>query len=72
MTINVTDWVTGEIVWYAHLLDRKPKKDQPESEAGPHADVSIRGLTGDQIAQRLTGKLRAYVSQLESEEGGKK
>ncbi len=71
MTINVTDWVTGQTVWYAHLLNRKAKKDELEVPAGPHADLFVRGMTPDQIAQRLTAKLREYVSGLEKTEGRK-
>lgn len=71
MTINITDWVTGENVWYAHLIDRRAKKDETEVAAGPHTDVFIRGLTLDQVAQRLTAKLREYVAELEKPEGGK-
>lgn len=65
------DWVTGESVWYAHLLDRKVKKDEMEIPAGPHTDLFVRGMTTDQVAQRLTARLREYVTQLEKTEGGK-
>ncbi len=71
MTINITDWVTGENVWYAHLLDRRAKKDETGVEPGPHTDVFIRGLSPDQIAQRLTAKLRDYVAELEKAEGSR-
>jgi hypothetical protein len=70
-TITVTDWVTGETLWSAHLLNRKPKKDEPPSPAGPNTNIFIRDMTPDQIAQRVTARLREYVGQLEQREGSK-
>ncbi len=70
-TINVVDWVTGENLWYAHLLDRKPRKDDLDVPAGPHTDIFVRGMAPDQIAQRLTARLREYVSQLERSSAGR-
>ena len=63
--MSVLDWVTGERLWYAHLLNKKPKKDEGEIPAGPHTDIYTRGMTTDQIAMKLTTKLREYVSELE-------
>jgi len=65
-TINVLDWVTSERVWYAHLIDKKFKREvDAEIPAGPHTDVYVRGLTPDQTAMKLLTRLREYVAQLE-------
>ncbi len=65
-TINVLDWVTGERLWYAHLIDKKFKREvDAEIPAGPHTDVYVRGLTPDQTAMKLVTRLREYVAQLE-------
>ena len=67
LTINVTDWITGDEVWYAHLFDKRAPKGEADSlPAGPHADLFVHGMTPDQIAQRVVSKLREYVTQLEA------
>jgi hypothetical protein len=72
VTISVVDWATGERLWYAHLLNKKFKKEEnAEMPAGPHTDIYTRGLTPDQVAMKAVTKLRQYVAQLESEAGGK-
>lgn len=63
--MNVVDWVTGERLWYAHLINKKAKKEESEVPAGPHTDIYTRGMTPDQIAMKLTTKLHEYVSELE-------
>jgi len=65
MAIHVVDWVTRESLWHAHLLDKKPKKDEPDPPLGPHTDIFTRGMTPDQIAQKLVANLRGYVTELE-------
>ncbi len=72
MTVTVTDWISGERLWYAHLLDRKPKKDEGDIPSGPHTDLFIRGFAPDQIAQKLTTTLHTYVSELERAESSKR
>lgn len=65
-TVNVLDWVTGERLWYAHLIDKKFKREvDAEIPAGPHTDVYIGGLTPDQTAMKLVTRLREYVTELE-------
>lgn len=59
------DWVTNENLWLVHLLDRKPKKDELDLPVGQHTDIFTRDLAPDQIAQKLSTKLREYVSELE-------
>lgn len=68
ISISVIDWVTGEFLWHADILDRKPKKDEPEAPAGPRTRIFARGLTPDQLALKVTTKLREYVTELEKAE----
>ncbi len=70
-TVTVVDWVTNTPLWQADILDRKAKKDEPEPPAGPDTEVYARGLTSDQLAQRLMSKLRDYVEQLQRTEAAK-
>jgi hypothetical protein len=65
VTISVVDWVTGEWLWYAHLIDKKPKKADLEQPASPHTDIFTRGMTPDQVAMKITTRLREYVDALE-------
>lgn len=67
-TIVVFDWVTNDVLWRAELLDKKPKKDQPEPPAGPRTEIYARGLKPDQLAEKVTTKLREYVAELEKAE----
>ena len=70
-SISVTDWVTNEVLWQADILDRKQKKDEANPPAGPHTTIFARDLTPDQLAQKVTAKLREYVSELEKTRAGK-
>ncbi len=72
VSINVLDWVSGERLWYVHLLNRKPPKDESELPSGPHTDIYARGLTSNQLAVKITSKLREYVTELSKAEGGKR
>ena len=65
VSVSVVDWVTGETLWHADLLDRKPKKNEPEPPAGPRTRIFTRCLTSEQLAHRITEKVRQYVSELE-------
>jgi hypothetical protein len=71
LSISVLDWVTNQTLWHVQLINRKPKKDEPESPPGPHTSLLIRGLPPEQIAETLTRKLRQYVQQLERTESSK-
>ncbi len=70
ISVTVTDWVTRETLWHADLLNRKQKKDEADPPAGPHAKIFARGLTPDQLALKITTKLREYVSGLEKGQAG--
>lgn len=65
VTISVVDWVTNERLWYVHLIDKRPKKEDLEQPSGPHNDIFTRGMTPDQIAMKITTRLREYVTELE-------
>ncbi len=71
LSIRVVDWVTNQTLWDVELVDRKPKKEEPESPPGPHTGLLVRGLKPDQIAQTVIQQLREYVEQLERTEGSK-
>lgn len=67
-TVTVTDWVTGQLVWQAEIIDRKPKRDE---DLPPGNDVKIRaaGFSGDQLAQAIVRELRKYVDHLAAQPG---
>jgi len=71
LSIKVVDWVSNRTLWDVELLDRKPKKDEPELPLGPHSSLLVRGLKPEEIAQTVTGMLRQYVEQLERTESSK-
>jgi hypothetical protein len=70
-SISVASWVTNEVLWQADVLDRKQKKDEADPPAGPHTKIFARDLTPDQLAQKITRKLREYVSEVEKTSSGK-
>ncbi len=65
LSVRVVDWVTNQTLWHVDLLDRKRGKDEAERPPGAHALIFARGMTSDQIAQKLVAKLREYVGELE-------
>ena len=71
LSIKVVDWVSNQILWDVQLLDRKPKKDEPESSPSPHASLLTHDLKPEEIAQTVIRMLRQYVDQLERAEGSK-
>jgi hypothetical protein len=71
-SISVIQWVSSQPVWYADILDRKPKKDETDLPAGPKTKIFAHAMTSDQIAQRIVAKLREYEEGLEKSGGGKK
>jgi hypothetical protein len=71
-SISVIDWATGQTVWRADILDRKPKKDEADLPAGPQTKIFARGMTADQLAQKVVDKLKEYERELEQSAGGKK
>jgi hypothetical protein len=69
-SIAVVDWVSGDRLWSAAILDKKPdqsKTDQPAPSAS--IEIQARGVTPDQLALKITGDLRRYVEHLESAAG---
>ena len=67
-SIIVTDWVTGDHVWQADILDRKPNRNDV-SAPGEDAEIRARGLSSQQLAQAITRELRRYVDHLSSQRG---
>jgi hypothetical protein len=70
-SISVIGWVSGQPVWQADILDRKPKKDDADLPAGPQTKIFARALTSDQIADKVVAKLKEYEEGLEKSGGGK-
>jgi hypothetical protein len=64
--IVVTDWVTGEVLWRADLLNRKGNNDEPK--LGPETEIYAKGLGYDEVAAIAIRRLRKYVSQLEAKQ----
>jgi len=71
ISVSVIDWVTDRPLWHADILNRKQKKDELDPPAGPHTQIFARDMTPDQLAQKLTARLREYVTELEKNPGGK-
>ena len=71
ISISVVDWVTNQPVWYADILNRKQKKDEATPPAGPQTKIFARAMTSDQLAQKVTAKLKEYEEALEKSAGGK-
>ena len=69
LSVTVVDWVTNERLWEAEILNKKPKSQDAEPSPGPETQVYARGLKPDQLAQKLTRKLRDYVETLEKAQG---
>jgi hypothetical protein len=65
LSIRVVDWVTNQTLWNGELVNRKPKKDEPELPPGPQTSLLVRGLTPEELAQTVARKFREYVEQLE-------
>ena len=66
LTITVVDWAANEAVWQADVLDRKPKKEESGAPVnGPEVEIDAHGLKPDELAQKITRKLRDYVEELE-------
>ena len=65
-SIDVVDWVSGERLWSATLLDKKPVQKGEQPPPGPTLEIDARGMTPDQLALKITNSLRHYVEQLGS------
>jgi len=71
VSIDVVNWVTGDRIWHAEVLNRKQNKDEPDPPAGPETKIFARDMTPDQIAMKVTRTLQAYVTELEKTGGAK-
>lgn len=65
-SIDVVDWVSGERLWTADLLDKKIDQNESQPAPGPKLEIRAHGMTSDQLALKITDELRRYVSQLEA------
>ncbi|MGH9328705.1 MAG: hypothetical protein ACRD2B_18715 [Terriglobia bacterium] len=70
LSITLVDWVTGEKLWQADILN-SGLKNNANSPPGPEAKIDARHMTPDQIAQRCATDLRRYVTQLEQQQAKK-
>jgi hypothetical protein len=71
LSISVIEWVTNQPVWSADIMDRKQKKDEADLPAGPQTKIFARGMTSDQLAQKVVAKLKEYEEGLEKPAGRK-
>ena len=70
-SIKVLDWVTGALLWQADIVDKKPKKDEPDAPPGRHAEILARGLSTGQLGAKIARAFREYVESLERTEGSR-
>lgn len=68
LSIILDDWVTGQQVWKADIMDQKPKRNE-NNPPGPDAEINAGGLSSQQVAQAVTRELRRYVDDLSSQSG---
>jgi hypothetical protein len=71
VSISVIEWVTSQPVWHVDILDRNPKKDEATPPAGPQTKIFARGMTSDQLAQKIVAMVRKYEEGLEKLPAGK-
>jgi hypothetical protein len=71
ISISVVDWVTGQALWEADVMNRNPKKDAAAPPPGPQTQIFARDMTSDQLAQKVVAMLRKYEEGLEKPPAGK-
>lgn len=71
ISITVIDWVSNQPLWQADILDRKQKKNEADPPAGPLTKIFARSMTSDQLAMKITQKLKEYEVELERNGGMK-
>jgi hypothetical protein len=71
ISISVIAWVTSQPVWHADIMNRNPKKNEATPPAGPETKIFARGMTSDQLAQKVIAMLRRYEEGLEKPAAGK-
>jgi hypothetical protein len=64
LSLTVVNWVTGQRLWEAKVLNRRAKKGS-NPPLGPQTEIDARNLKPDQVAERCVTLLRKYVDQLE-------
>ncbi|MDE3179076.1 MAG: hypothetical protein KGM47_05385 [Acidobacteriota bacterium] len=65
LSVTLVNWVTGERLWQADILDSGPKKNQPPPPPGPRTEIYARHMKPDEIAERCTNALQRYVESIE-------
>ncbi|HTV53753.1 MAG TPA: hypothetical protein VMI06_02440 [Terriglobia bacterium] len=65
LSLTITNWVTGNKVWEAKILNRSRKKDE-SPPIGPETEIDARNMKPDQVAERCVTLLRQYVDKLEA------
>jgi hypothetical protein len=68
LSLTVVNWVTGDRLWEAKVLNRSRKKDE-NHPAGPETEIDARNMKPDQVAERCVTLLREYVDRLEAKDG---
>lgn len=63
LAFTIVNWVTGEKLWEAQVLNRSRKKDT-HSSPGPKTEIYARKMNPDQVAERCVTLLREYVTQI--------
>jgi hypothetical protein len=63
--IDVTNWVTGDVLWSADIVDKKPKKNEEPATART-TRIFAHGMSSEQLAATITRALRAYVERIAS------
>lgn len=66
LSLTVVNWVTGQRLWEAKILYRRPKKGS-SPPLGPETEIDARNLKPDQLAERCVTLLRKYVDNLQAE-----
>jgi hypothetical protein len=64
LSLAVVNWVTGQRLWEAKVLNRRAKKGT-NPPLGPETEIDARNLKPDQLAERCVTLLRKYVDQLQ-------
>jgi hypothetical protein len=65
LSLTIVNWVTGQQLWEAKIVNRRRKKDENRAP-GPEAEIDARNMKPDQLAERCVTLLRQYVEQLQT------
>ena len=68
LSIGVINWVTGQSLWHADVLDARQKSGE-NPPSGPRTEIYAKGLTPAELAIKITTTFRRYVDSLQTEPG---